>query len=217
MNEVKKKLPLVVLIDDDALFRKAVELNLRGRFEVMGFSNPQEVSRQQLDQADVLLVDINLTEVSGLDFAEKIRKDFQNKPIVLVTGFADKQKLLRAVRIGVTDFLEKPCDEVLLETTLTRVIGHAELLRNLERAKIELERIAAINAMVATYNHELRSPLAIAMGCLNSSKEDPAYREKVKTALDRMIQVVSEIEQVTSHLLPLAPHEESGKMVKIGK
>lgn len=213
-----EQLKKVLLVDDDEVFRQAVKTNLNGCFELLSYSDVVGVSDQDLLEAHVFLIDINLPNQCGLDFAEKVSKSYPNVPIVMITGDADKKNLLRAIRIGVVDFLEKPCDELILKTTLSRVIENTETKNDLEQSKIEIERVNTVNAMVATYNHEIRNPLSIAMSyAANTSKDSSENQQKLMSVLKRIESVVRGIEDLTKNTIELKNYSSTSKVIKINR
>ena len=57
---------------------------------------------------DMMLVDINLPKIDGLEVIEKIRKSDKTTPIVILSAYSDQEKLLRAMTLGLSEYLIKP-------------------------------------------------------------------------------------------------------------
>lgn len=57
---------------------------------------------------DVMLVDINIPKLNGLDLIEKIRQKDQNVKVILLTAYSDKELLLKATELKLTKYLVKP-------------------------------------------------------------------------------------------------------------
>ncbi|MFK5892688.1 MAG: response regulator, partial [Pseudomonadota bacterium] len=74
------------------------------------------------EQPDVLILDINMPLVSGLEVCKEIRKNDQHTQIILLTSRADKQALLEAVELGLTCYLEKPVARTELKQALAKII-----------------------------------------------------------------------------------------------
>jgi FixJ family two-component response regulator len=77
-----------------------------------------------------VLLDVVMPEKSGFDLIPEIEKVCPDTKVVLMSGYADKEKAIRALRVGAFDFLEKPIQ--------MRVLSHA-VKRALDAQKIELE------------------------------------------------------------------------------
>jgi len=57
---------------------------------------------------DMMVVDINLPKMDGLEIIEHIRKNDKNIPIVILSAYSDQEKLFRAIKLGLSDYLVKP-------------------------------------------------------------------------------------------------------------
>jgi two-component system, NtrC family, C4-dicarboxylate transport response regulator DctD len=131
----------VLYVEDDELVRRAgvQSLQLAG-FDAAGFANAE--SAQPLIDADfagVVVSDIRLPGMSGLDLLAQCHERAPDVPIILVTGHGDISMAVQAMRDGAYDFIEKPfASERLIET----------VRRALERRMLMLE------------NHALRRELA---------------------------------------------------------
>jgi len=98
----------VVILEDD----QGVQQLLRSAVETEGWlfdwgETFQEI-RPLLARADVLILDLNLPDVNGLDVLRHINKSGQRIEVIVVTGDASKRR--SAQRLGVSAFLEKPFD-----------------------------------------------------------------------------------------------------------
>ena len=72
---------------------------------------------------DLVIADVKLSgEDSGLDFAEKLLKLQYTIPIILLTGHDDKEIILKALRIGITDYLTKPIIKTIFITRVKEAI-----------------------------------------------------------------------------------------------
>jgi DNA-binding response OmpR family regulator len=71
---------------------------------------------------DIILADINMPYMDGLELIEKIRENDKVVKIIILSAHIDKDKLLRAVKLMLVDYLEKPIKKRELESTLKSVI-----------------------------------------------------------------------------------------------
>ena len=72
---------------------------------------------------DVVLLDISMPYIDGLNVAKIIRKDNQNVSIVILTAHSQKDKLLRAVNLKLDGYLLKPLDDILLLDKMRNIIS----------------------------------------------------------------------------------------------
>ena len=74
----------------------------------------------QSDPPDLLLLDLNLPVIDGMMFLEQFRRRCPDVPVVIITGFGDLESARKAIRLGVADFLTKPCDLGEIERAIDR-------------------------------------------------------------------------------------------------
>jgi len=72
-------------------------------------------------QPDVLILDISMPKLSGLEVCKEIRKNDKDTQIILLTSFSDKQFLLSAIEMGLTCYLEKPVGRNELKDALLKL------------------------------------------------------------------------------------------------
>lgn len=60
------------------------------------------------NEPDVVILDINIPHINGIEVAQKIRKNDSNTKIIMLTSMSDKQTFLKVVELKLTTFLEKP-------------------------------------------------------------------------------------------------------------
>lgn len=90
--------------------------------EVYSCKDGLEAYEQYLKhEPNILLLDINMPKINGLEVANKIRKDDANTKIVLLTARSDKDTLKKAIELGLTTYLEKPITREDLKSTLIKL------------------------------------------------------------------------------------------------
>ncbi|MDF2724300.1 MAG: hypothetical protein K0Q59_3975 [Paenibacillus sp.] len=111
-----------IVLDDEPLIVKHMERLLAGAgVEVVGgFTNPYEVlETMKALQPDVMFLDIEMPELSGLDIAERVYADKLDMEIVFITAY--NQYAIDAFRVNALDYLLKPIMEEDLQRSLDRV------------------------------------------------------------------------------------------------
>lgn len=83
---------------------------------------------------DLVLTDIQMPEVNGIDFVIKMRSEGKNTPVVMISSSKDRDDLLKAMRLGVHDFVEKPFKRADVEKAVHRVLEMA--IRNNDLPKM---------------------------------------------------------------------------------
>jgi len=121
----------IVILDDDPLFCKTLGdiLQVRG-FEVSQFNDPHEVVGRIREDVQVVLLDMKLNGINGLDVLKEIRRRYPNLPVILVTGYREEMGSVvkEALKINAYTCLYKPLPiEELIEAL--RRIHHQGLKR----------------------------------------------------------------------------------------
>jgi len=70
---------------------------------------------------DIILADINMPLLDGLEMAKQIKKIDPEQPILIISSFDDKETLLKAINIVIDGFIQKPIDIDMLETQLNKI------------------------------------------------------------------------------------------------
>ena len=102
----------IVIVDDEPKIRNGLSrlLSSRPGFEVAGvFDNAAEALEQlSVCHADVIITDIKMPEISGLELIDRIREKDQETKIIILSGYSDFAFAQRAIELGVMRYLTKP-------------------------------------------------------------------------------------------------------------
>lgn len=107
----------IMIVDDEPINVKAAQkyLSLAGFRNIIGVTDARTVlNRIAEEQPDVLLLDILMPEISGLEILERLRatKEWAYLPVIVVTAFGNEVTKVQALELGATDFLCKPVNSV---------------------------------------------------------------------------------------------------------
>ena len=98
-----------MVIEDDAFSRRLVEKVMKNVCTLTSLGSAETaLDAYTLSAPDMLFLDINLPDVSGLDLLEKIRKIDPNAYIVMLSGNADRVNITTAMQLGARGFVAKP-------------------------------------------------------------------------------------------------------------
>jgi len=163
----KPALLRILLVDDDPDISRLVQHVLAAN----GLGRATEVTtgREALvhsRHADVVLLDHQLPDTSGLEVLAAIRAQPSPPAVILVTAHGNEAFAASALRLGADDYLAKDAALAeLLPQILERVRRNRELRKALAAAEQDLvraERMAAIGEMTVTLHHEINNPLMAA-------------------------------------------------------
>jgi len=138
--------PHVVLVDDEAAIRKATcqWLNLSG-IEVSEFSTAKKALNTLDSHSNVVVVsDIKMPEMDGLEFAKKCREIDPDLPVILVTAHGDIRMAVKAMHDGAYDFIEKPVEPELLTDRIQRAWEKRQLVMENRKLKQIVNRGASL-------------------------------------------------------------------------
>lgn len=214
------KLEQVVLCVDDS---KVILLSNKKNLEEYGFKvemakgATEALEFLKSNRPDCILLDYEMPKMSGPELCQilKCDSDYKNIPIIMLTGKNTKEYLLKGINAGADDFIGKSTDVEILVSKIHAILRLGDLLKK----QLELERFRTAHAMVTTYNHEIRNPLAIATGMLGKSCEalTPEKHEKVKDSLLRIGEIIKKIDYLTSTGISFDSYIGETEMVKLEK
>lgn len=132
----------ILVIDDDQAFCDLLreDLSHRGHqvWTALKVSVARELLRQQ--EIDIVLTDLNLPEVNGIDFCAELHQQRPDVPVVIMTAFGSLETAIAALRAGAYDFVTKPVDLDLLNISLERGLQHRHLQETVRLLKDQMRR-----------------------------------------------------------------------------
>lgn len=147
----------VLVVDDEANIRRLLEAMLvPAGYQVIPAENGAEaITKAILSSPDVILLDIMMPGMDGLEVASRLRANKQTKdtPIVMVTALGAVGDRVKALESGADDFLTKPIDRIELLTRVKTLVEKSERIKQLivprKRPLIPIVSIAIAVAMAA--------------------------------------------------------------------
>jgi len=140
---------LVHIIDDDDAVRDSLEFLLRAAsIEVRTYESATAFLEAVPDGASgCILTDVRMPGMSGVDLLRQLKACGSTVPVIVMTGHGDIQLAVEAMKIGASDFLEKPFDDEVLLASVRSALGRLEknAQRDAERADLN-RRLASLSA-----------------------------------------------------------------------
>ncbi len=151
----------ILVIDDhpDSVFLLKDRLEREGYEVIAAYDGKTGLQRVFDDQPDLVLLDIMMPEVDGLEVCRTIANTQATKdiPVILVTGKTDAEGTKEGLLAGAFDYIKKPVNK----TDLLARIRSALKLRETTKQLLELEKVNTFAATVVTANHEIKQPLTL--------------------------------------------------------
>jgi two-component system, NtrC family, response regulator AtoC len=126
----------ILIIDDHEAMREVVVDTLAGRgfaAEAMAPDVARLTARLATDDIDVVLTDLRMPGLDGLEVVRRCGAARPDVPVVLMTAFGSLEAAVDAMRAGAWDFVQKPIDGTTLQAVLERALKHRRLTTELRR------------------------------------------------------------------------------------
>lgn len=135
----KSNLPSLLIVEDNYSLRDYLQLILSDSYQLFTAENGQkalDLLEKGDCKPDLILSDIMMPVMDGYELLERLKSNesFRSLPVIMLTARADVQDKLRALRIGVDDYLLKPFDEEELLIRIENLLENSSL-----RAIVEIE------------------------------------------------------------------------------
>ncbi|RMF95519.1 MAG: response regulator [Candidatus Schekmanbacteria bacterium] len=143
---MKGNLPAkIVVVDDEKIVRDSISLILNSEeYQVMTFSSAHEaIDEIKKNNVSLVLTDVKMPGLSGLQFLEKIKNMNRDIPVILMTGFPEMNMAIQAIKAGAFDFLAKPFRHDYLKASVQRAVEYYRLVKFEKEYKRSLERAVA--------------------------------------------------------------------------
>lgn len=143
----------VLIIDDDVQIRHLLVDILSPEYECTEAASAEEALAQLLEnQFDLILSEINVGGMSGLDLVPRILREKPDAVVVMISEEQTIETAIEAMRVGGFDYITKPIDVRRVEAAAKRALSHAQLLKEKQRYKKQLEdllreRTAQVNRL----------------------------------------------------------------------
>lgn len=122
--------PRIIFVDDDP---NAGELMLRfseeASYSCTVFRLPaMALEHFKKEGADLIVSDLRMPKMTGVELLQKVREHTPDIPFIIITGFANVDDAIGALRLGASDFIKKPFDMDELQILIEKTLGHQALL-----------------------------------------------------------------------------------------
>lgn len=124
----------ILLVDDEPRFAQSLQQILLAHDYPSTIASNGEEALKLLDNKifDLILLDVDLPDMSGVQVIDYVRKSIENTPIIMLTGNATVETAVEAMKKGAYDYLKKPIIHDLLTTTIEKALHHFQLEKELK-------------------------------------------------------------------------------------
>jgi CheY-like chemotaxis protein len=144
----------ILVVDDETAIRKAFKNLLEDyNYEVIEATNGREcLENFPIENPDLVLLDIKMPEMDGLEVLEKITKSSPDTPVIIVSGAGVIEDVVNALHLGAWDYHLKPIKDLdLLVQSIKKALDRSQLYKENRRYRKHLEN----EVKEKTRNHEI--------------------------------------------------------------
>jgi two-component system response regulator PilR (NtrC family) len=138
-------MPRVLIVDDDETIRDTLYELLSEEYVCQTAETAEKAfARLEADSYEVVLTDISMPGLSGLELLGRVRQRFPNTPVIIISGIGDQEHAQGLIKLGAFDFLLKPFTLEVVEKSVKRALEYRR--RMLEASASEEGKGEDINA-----------------------------------------------------------------------
>ena len=123
--ENKKK--VIYIIEDDISINHGIELTLGSEFEYRHFYALKEI--EKIEQADLIILDVNLPDGSGFEYLKKLRKKYET-PVLILTANDTEVDEVTGLSLGANDYVTKPFSLMVLRLRVKNLLSISNTAAN---------------------------------------------------------------------------------------
>lgn len=141
----------VLLIDDDRSLRRVTEYNLgaRGFRVIAAASGQQGLGLFQRHRPDLVVSDVKLGDMNGLDLMEEVKASSPDTPVIIITAFGSIDMAVRAMHKGAFNFITKPFDRDTLILSCEKALELRGLRSRTRMLAHEVDRLTGTQGIVS--------------------------------------------------------------------
>lgn len=196
----------LLIVDDNPINIRVVQVMLEknGYRTVSAMDGVTCIEMAKNGRPDLILLDINMPEMSGIEVCKALRRDEQSNdiPVIFVTASTDDETLREAFESGGTDYVRKPVNRTELLARIESILTQKILMQKV----LEEEKLQGVLEMAGAACHELNQPLqAISGMCellmMDMTENDQRHSniQKIKQQIDRIAEITRKLMGITRY------------------
>jgi len=134
MNEY---IPKILVVDDEKRIRNSCHTVLTGEGYAVSCAESGSQGLQMIghEHFDILLLDLMMPQMSGLDILPDIKEDHPDTVVIVITGYSTVEHSIEAMKAGAFDFIPKPFSPKKLKVVVSKAIEHMRALKDIAKEK----------------------------------------------------------------------------------
>lgn len=203
----------ILIVDDEAIIRDLCARALKGYDVLQAGDGEEALHIFEKGGIDVILTDVMMPKMDGIELLRRLKEKEPTLVVIVMTGFAEKDTILNALKADADDFISKPLNLLQLKTAVDKALVKKALkeevanLKNLDRLK---------SNFLSIISHKFRTPLtAISLFLQNMGTgvfdpQDENFKQNLRLILDEAYY----LERMVSDLLVFSRMMDTGQGLK---
>lgn len=148
----------VQIVEDDPILARALQVNLELESHKVVINPNLESANKQLVSStiDFVILDLGLPDGSGFNYLEKVKKDFSNLPVIILSAQSDEDSVVKGLMLGANDFVKKPYSykelSARMQVIIKKPIAKAAVVEFAGVKVYEDDRLVKFNDTVIDFN-----------------------------------------------------------------
>jgi two-component system response regulator HydG len=140
----------IMIVDDEKIVRESLYhwFTKLGHTVEKASSGSEALERLEKNPFDLLFVDIRMPEMNGIELLEKVKTDYPETIVVIITAYGSIETAVKAMQLGASDYLLKPFKPDYLSLVMEKIIQQAKLANEYNYLKGRLEKIARYDDII---------------------------------------------------------------------
>ena len=205
LSMLKKRSLTVLIVEDDDELRDILhaEFELEGLTVLTATDGSEAVTNVRRLKPDLILMDIMMPVMDGIEATEIIKSDEETKhiPIVMLTAAGNKEDIVKGLEAGAIDYITKPFFMPELKARLKAILQHKIMYDELKRIQdtlIKNERLQTMSALTEAVQGSVNGPLTLIFGRIHllRRKEGKISKDDLRT----LENAANKIKDIINHL-----------------
>jgi DNA-binding NtrC family response regulator len=136
----------VLIIDDEQIVLNSVKKVLgQGDYDVEATLSGRQGLEWALSKSyDIVLTDVRMPDMGGMLILRDIKKAKSSMPVIIITGYANVQSAMQAMKLGAAEYIEKPFTPDQLIKAVNNAVNQADVLQTEQQVPVHKEEILRV-------------------------------------------------------------------------
>ncbi len=141
--------PKILVVDDEVKITRVLKINFQDRYIVFVANNGAEaLSILQHEIVHLVLTDLKMPEMSGIELLEKMRKSNFHIPVIIMTAFGSIKDAVESMKQGAYDYIVKPLKMDELEVVIEKALNYGNLLNENYYLKEQIKKYEGFRKII---------------------------------------------------------------------